>query len=92
MIVEGKDRRNKILSIIGAALLLIGIALLVMKGLSVEYVDADGILHENFFLLPCGFSCIFCGLVFWMVMEARTVICRFRKNKGKPNEGKRETL
>ncbi|MGN0332479.1 MAG: GNAT family N-acetyltransferase, partial [Lachnospiraceae bacterium] len=28
-----------------------------------EYtMDAEGMLHENFFLLPSGFLCIFCGL------------------------------
>lgn len=50
-------------SAIGGVLLLIGVILLVIKCLSVEYIDAGGALHENFFLLPLGFLYIFCGLV-----------------------------
>lgn len=74
-----RARYNMISSIVGAGLLLIGIALLVMKGLSVEYVDASGILHENFFLLPCAFVCIFCGLISWMVLGIRTVFYKLGK-------------
>ena len=75
-----RARYGMVSSIIGAALLLIGIALLVIKGLSVEYIDANGILHENFFLVPCGFLCICCGLVSWLVMGVQTIIYRLRKN------------
>ncbi len=54
---------NLISSIIGGVLLLIGLMCLIIKGLSVEYVDASGILHENFFLLPIGFLFLFCGTI-----------------------------
>ena len=37
--------------------------MIVIKGLSVEYIDAEGFLHENFFLLPIGFFCMFCGFI-----------------------------
>ncbi|MGM9539559.1 DUF3955 domain-containing protein [Anaerovibrio sp.] len=46
----------------GAVLLLIGVALMVMKGMSQEYIDADGILHERFFLLPLAALCFLGGL------------------------------
>ena len=42
-------------SIIGSFLILIGIILLFVKGLSVEYIDAQGVLHENFFLVQLDF-------------------------------------
>ena len=48
---------------IGSFLILIGIILLLVKGLSVEYIDAQGVLHENFFLAPIGFLCVFSGLI-----------------------------
>ena len=44
-------------------LLLMGIGCLVIKSLSVEYIDAQGVLHENFFLLPIGFLFIFSSLM-----------------------------
>lgn len=49
--------------IIGVGLVCIGMLLLVIKGMSVEYIDAHEILHENFFLIPIGFACIFFGVL-----------------------------
>ena len=40
---------------IGTAVLLCGIFCLIAKALSPEYLDAQGYLHENFFLLPISF-------------------------------------
>ena len=56
-----RARFNMITTLIGGSFLLIGVMLLVIKGMSVEYIDAEGILHENFFLIPTGFLCMFCG-------------------------------
>ena len=50
-----RARFNMITTLIGGSFLLIGVMLLVIKGMSVEYIDAEGILHENFFLIPTGF-------------------------------------
>lgn len=44
-----------------------GILLFVIKGLSIEYVDANGILHENFFLIPLGYLCILSGASYFLV-------------------------
>ncbi len=78
VIKDGSETRrakyNMISSAIGGILLLIGVMLLVIKGMSVEYIDAEGILHENFFLLPSGFLCIFCGLISFMTVGIRAII------------------
>lgn len=34
-----------------------------IKGLSGEYLDSQGILHEYFFLIPIGYLFIFIGLI-----------------------------
>ena len=78
VIKDGSETRratyNLISSAIGGILLLIGVMLLVIKGMSVEYIDAEGMLHENFFLLPSGFLCIFCGLISFMTVGIRAII------------------
>ncbi|MDY4560554.1 MAG: DUF3955 domain-containing protein [Peptostreptococcus porci] len=53
--------------------ILIGVMLIVIKGVSVEYVDANGMLHENFFLLPLGFLCIFCRLISFVIIGIRII-------------------
>ena len=78
VIKDGSETRrakyNMISSAIGGILLLIGVMLSVIKGMSVEYIDAEGMLHENFFLLPSGFLCIFCGLISFMTVGIRAII------------------
>lgn len=65
---EGRRARmNLIMVSLGSILLLIGIGLILLKGMTVEYIDASGILHENFFMLPLGFLFIFCGLVSFLL-------------------------
>ncbi len=58
-----KAKMNMISIITGAALLCAGIICLIIKGLSVEYVDDSGFLQESFFLIPIGFLLIFSGLL-----------------------------
>lgn len=77
-----RDRYNRMTSMIGGAFILVGILLLVTKGLSVEYVDASGILHENFFLVPVGFLCIFCGLISFVTLRVKTLIHKFTSKRG----------
>ena len=82
VIKDGSETRrakfNMTTSIIGGGLLCIGILLLVVKGMSVEYIDANGILHENFFLVPTGFMCIFCGLISFVSIGIRTIISKIK--------------
>ena len=58
---------NLVTTLIGAGLLLLGVICIIIKAFSVEYIDAQGILHENFFLLPIGFSLIFAGCIVFLI-------------------------
>ena len=82
VIKDGSETRrakfNMITSIIGGVLSCIGILLLVIKGMSVEYIDANGILHEKFFLVPIGFMCIFCGLISFVSIGIRTIVIKIK--------------
>ena len=73
-----KAKYNMVSSIIGGVLMLTGVILLLIKGLSVEYIDSHGILHENFFLVPVGFLCIFSGLIAFATTGMNTLINRIR--------------
>ncbi len=83
VIKDGSETRkakfNMISTVVGGVLLLIGMMLLVIKGLSVEYIDASGILHENFFLVPLGFLSIFCGLIVFLTTGIRFLFEKIRK-------------
>ena len=50
-----------------------------LKAVSVEYIDTQGILHENFFLLPVGFLCLFCGFITFLTIGIRNIFCRIKK-------------
>lgn len=73
-----RQRYNMICLVIGGFFFLIGIMMLVIKGLSVEYIDSNGFLHENFFLIPLGFLSILCGLISFMTAGTRTLIHKIR--------------
>ncbi|WP_086349084.1 DUF3955 domain-containing protein [Candidatus Enterococcus clewellii] len=72
LIQDGSETRrakfNLFSIIFGTFLLLFGFACLVIKANSVEYIDAAGILHENFYLLPIGFLFLFVGLIVFIVI------------------------
>ena len=53
----------KILTLSGLAALTIGVLCLIVKALLPETIDAQGILHEHFFLLPAGFFALFAGVI-----------------------------
>ncbi len=55
------NRFGKTAAFVGCALLILGALLLCVKAVSAEHVDADGLLHEWFFLLPLGFGCLLGG-------------------------------
>ena len=75
--------RRGLFAVIGAVLLVAGITLLVVKAFSAEYVDAEGFLHESFFLLPCGFACIFTGIILEIIAGMQALIHHFKKVKEK---------
>ncbi|MGL4548865.1 DUF3955 domain-containing protein, partial [Eubacterium aggregans] len=75
---ENRRAKMNLMSIsIGAALLFLGIVCIGIKAVSVEYVDAAGVLHENFFLLPMGFVFLFSGFVVFLVTGIRNIVSGF---------------
>ncbi len=44
-------------------LLIIGVLLLILKGILPENIDPDGILNEHFYLLPIGYGFIFLSII-----------------------------
>ena len=85
MIREGSETRrakiNLIVAAIGALLLFLGAGCILIKAASVEYVDAAGILHENFFLLPIGFLFIACGLLTFVIAGIKKIVDTFKNKK-----------
>ncbi|HOE69462.1 MAG TPA: DUF3955 domain-containing protein [Brevefilum sp.] len=85
LIRDGSETRRARLNLIsisiGAALLLFGFFLILVKGASVEYIDEAGILHENFFLLPMGFLFIFSGFVTFFITGVRHLILKLKNIK-----------
>ena len=94
LIHDGSEVRraqiNLITICIGASLLIMGVGCILIKTFSVEYVDANGFLHENFFLLPTGFLLIFCGHIAFWVAGLRKIFSslksRFAKQKESQNK------
>jgi transcriptional regulator with XRE-family HTH domain len=74
---EGRKAKiNLILIIIATFLLLFGFGCLLIKSMSVEYVDSAGLLHENFFLIPIGYLFIFCSLITYSTVGIKNIICK----------------
>lgn len=86
LIKDGSETRraklNLVSAITGGALMLVGFVCLVIKGLSVEYVDEAGMLHENFFLIPIGLLFMFCGT---MIILATGIVLAVRRHHEKKN-------
>lgn len=82
LIKDGSETRRAKMNltgiIIGALLLFAGAACILIKAASVEYIDASGILHENFFLLPIGFLFLFAGMITFIVIGIKWMIVKKR--------------
>lgn len=79
---EGRTAKmNLISSVIGCFLMILGMACILIKANSVEYIDAQGILHENFYLLPVGFLLMIAGFIVIPATFGVYLFKRFRKNK-----------
>ena len=74
-----RARMNMISTIIGGILMLMGLMCLIIKAFSVEYIDASGVLHENFFLLPVGFLFIFSGVLVIIVTCVSYIVKKLRE-------------
>ena len=85
LIKDGNENRrmkmNLIGVIIGAFLVLIGAGCIVLKGMTVEYVDADGFLHENFFLLPIGMLFLTAGILTFLIMGLKGLVKKAKESK-----------
>lgn len=85
LIKDGSTTRraklNMVTTLIGAFLLIFGFACIFIKANSVEYVDASGTLHENFYLLPIGFLFIFAGMIVFLVTGIKFINDSFRSKK-----------
>lgn len=61
---EGRRARRYLkIAWIGAVLIVFGLLCFLLKGMTVEYIDAQGILHENIFFLPIGAVLLASGAV-----------------------------
>ncbi len=79
-------RLNLVTTLIGTFLLFFGFACFFIKANSVEYIDASGILHENFYLLPIGVLFILAGMIVFMVTGAKFIIDVIRNRKDSRQE------
>ncbi len=57
--------------------MVLGLVCFIIKANSVEYVDSNGILHENFYLLPIGYLLVITGAVASLL--SGLALHRFRK-------------
>lgn len=76
-----RARYNTISAVIGSGLLLLGMLLIVIKSLSVEYIDEAGILHENFFLIPIAWLCFFCGATVFLSIGVRAIAAKIKEHR-----------
>ena len=74
-----KAKMNLVSTVIGGVLMLMGLMCLFIKANSVEYVDKQGILHENFYLLPVGFLFLVVGAV--VILTTGIVFAAKRKRE-----------
>ena len=74
LINDGKRSRaakfNMVTTIIGSAFIILGIIFFLISGASVSYIDSNGVLHENFFLVPLGYLSLFVGI---LIIIARVI-------------------
>ena len=83
LVKDGSETRrtkmNLIAISIGAVLLFMGFACILIKANSVEYIDAEGFLHD---LLPIGFFFMFSGLITFIVTGIKNIVDKIRsRNK-----------
>ena len=61
---EGRWMRMSLaMSLVGAMLIVVAAVLAVVAENSVSYVDASGMLHEDFWLVPVGYACAAAGML-----------------------------
>lgn len=87
LIQDGSETRkahdNMITTLVGAFLLIAGIACFIVKANSVEYIDSQGILHENFYLIPIGYLLTVTGGIIFLCFGIRAIISAVKKYRDK---------
>lgn len=78
--------RDLISTLVGEGLLLFGLACFLIKAASVEYVDAQGVLHENFFLLPIGYLFLLAGMIVLASIGVRAICRALRERRERAQE------
>lgn len=58
---------HKLVKHIGQVLAVVGVGMLALKAILPEIIDANGVLHESFYLLPIGFGLTLLGLVILII-------------------------
>ena len=74
-----RSRFTKIAAVMGGILAMLGVLLLGLKALTPEYVDAEGVLHEWFFLLPTGFGYLLCGCAVLIIAGVSAIIRKIKE-------------
>lgn len=83
-------KMNLIATVIGAILLIAGAGCIAMKALTGERIGSDGMLEENFFLLPIGFAFLLGGFMTFLGVGIVNAARAFRGSEGRTE--KRKTL
>lgn len=76
-----RARMNLASTVIGGILMLLGFVCLLIKSMSVEYIDAQGILHENFFLIPMGLLFLSAGFLVILISGISYLVKRYRQRR-----------
>ena len=83
LIQDGSEGRrakmNMVSTLTGAFLMILGLACFLIKANSVEYIDKQGILHENFYLLPIGFAFLFTGFLVLLTTTTCFLVRKLRE-------------
>lgn len=74
-----KTKYKMIMVVVGMILLCIGLSCFLIEAVSVEYIDAQGILHENFFLIPIGYLFLFSGFVSVLIAGIKEILSRKKR-------------
>lgn len=62
-LIKDTDENRKAKYNMITALMVLGFIFFFIKANSVEYVDKQGFLHENFYLIPVGYLFLFAGII-----------------------------
>ena len=75
--MEKTEKRNLILIMIAIFCLIDGILCFVLKAATVEYIDLQGVIHENFFFLPIVYILIFISII----LSTIAIVNKTKKSK-----------